>query len=83
MISKLSTFVVFAVAVCYVASAAVVPGSPKSSEISANHLRAMAARNKRASMAILPGRLRYDEQAQRRSVLYLVETKIWLVINIK
>ncbi len=35
------------------------------SEISANHLRAMAGRSKRASYGVLPGRLRYEEDQRR------------------
>lgn len=57
----------------YVSAAALIHnGSPAAaaskvaSEISANHLRAMAGRSKRASYGVLPGRLRFEEDNQQR-----------------
>ena len=50
----------------YVSAASLIHTSAsKASEASVNHLRSMASRSKRASFAVLPGRLRYEEGQHR------------------
>jgi hypothetical protein len=72
-IRAVSTLIALMLVFGYVSSAAVKAASA-SSENSANHLRAMAARNKRApSVGLLPGRIRFEEDNQRRARRTFVE----------